>query len=68
MPTRRRRGRETIFEFVSHGNYVAVRAMDTASLTEITLVGDAAETQKRLQELAYQKLQYVLKKKGIIKS
>jgi hypothetical protein len=54
--------RETIFEFTPHGPYVRVTAMDPATLTEVTIVGDAARGREALQETAARKLDYVLAK------
>ncbi len=53
---------ETIFEFHRVGAYVRVTAMDTATLTEITISGPATATQAQLQNLALRKLAYVIKK------
>lgn len=51
-----------IYEFVSHGRFVKVSAVDIATGTETSIVGDAAETQERLEALARQKLQWVMTK------
>ena len=54
--------REIIFEFRSQGRYVRVTAMDPATLTEVTIVGDAACGEDQLRETAARKLDYVLAK------
>ncbi|MBK1668724.1 hypothetical protein CKO28_11860 [Rhodovibrio sodomensis] len=54
--------REIIFEFTPHGRYVRVTAMDPATLTEVTVVGDAARGDDSLRETAARKLDYVLAK------
>lgn len=54
--------RGIIFEFHRVGAYMRVTAMDTATLTEITISGDAKATQAQLQALATRKLAYVMKK------
>jgi hypothetical protein len=59
-------GREVIFEFQSIGQYVKVMAMDTATLTEITIQGPASASEAVLKTNAAKKLEYVLKKKGLI--
>lgn len=56
--------RETIFEFHRVGAYMRVTAMDTATLTEVTISGPATATQEQLQSLAHRKLAYVMKKKA----
>ena len=61
------KGREIIFEFQPMGHVVRVSAMDTASLTEVVIQGPASASQMQLQSIATRKLEYVLKKKGIIK-
>jgi hypothetical protein len=58
--------REIIFEFFPMGNLVKVSAMDTASLTEIIIQGPASAGQEILKRNAMKRLEYVLKKKGII--
>jgi len=54
---------EVLFEFVKQGRYVKVMAVDPKTGTEVAIVGDASATKKRLQNLAIQKLKYVLAKK-----
>lgn len=59
--------REVIIEFRPMGHIVRVSAMDTDSLTEVTLQGPASAGEHILTRNALRKLEYVLKKKGIIK-
>ncbi|HTK83847.1 MAG TPA: hypothetical protein VL625_02070 [Patescibacteria group bacterium] len=59
-------GREVIFEFQSIGQYVKVMAMDTATMTEITIQGPVTASEAVLKSNAAKKLEYVLKKKGLI--
>lgn len=53
-----------IVEFVQQGSYVKVSAVDTYTGIEGVIVGDPAAGKEKLQELAIQKLEYVLAKKG----
>lgn len=59
-------GREIIIEFFPVGNVVKVSAMDVETLTEISIQGPASATQDVLKNNAVKRLQYVLKKKGLI--
>lgn len=59
-------GREVIIEFQSIGNLVRVSAMDTASLTEISIQGPANAGEEMLKRNALKRLEYVLKKKDIV--
>lgn len=58
--------REVIIEYKSVGNYVKVSAMDTASLTEISISGPATASEDTLKRNALKRLEYVLKKNGVI--
>lgn len=58
--------REVIIEFTPVGTLVRVRAMDVASLTEISIQGPQSAGEKILQTNALKRLEYVLKKKGIL--
>lgn len=60
------RNREVIVEFTPVGNIVRVTAMDTASLTEIVISGPKATPQATLKRNAVKRLEYVLRKKGLI--
>ena len=59
-------GREVIFEFFPSGQYVRVSAMDTATLIEITVQAPASASEDVLKHHALRRLEYVLKKKGLI--
>lgn len=54
-----------IFEFLPKGRYVKVSAVDVASGTEASIVGDGSAPQERLEALAMQKLSYVMKKQSV---
>ena len=60
------RGREIIIEFIPVGQYVKVSAMDTQSLTEISIKGPANTPESKLKTNAVKRLEYVLRKKGLI--
>tara|TARA_Y100001960_G_C14245220_1_gene620182 strand:+ start:420 stop:620 length:201 start_codon:yes stop_codon:yes gene_type:complete len=59
-------GREIIFEFHAIGPYVKVSAMDTRSLTEVSIQGPANVGEAILKRNANKRLEYVLRKKGLI--
>lgn len=59
-------GREVILEFFPVGNLVKVTAMDTASLTEVSIQGPASAGQEMLKRNALKRLEYVMKKNGLI--
>ncbi len=54
--------REVLFEMRRIGAYVKVSAIDAATGTEISIVGDAAAGELRLKQTALRKLEYVLNK------
>lgn len=58
--------REVIIEFLPMGAYVKVSAMDTQTLTEISISGPANAGQEILKRNALKRLDYVLRKKGLI--
>lgn len=60
------KGREVIIEFLPLGNVVRVSAMDTQTLTEIAIQGPLSTPQNILKNNALKRLEYVLKKKGLI--
>lgn len=60
------KNREVIIEFVPVGQVVRVSAMDVESLTEAIISGPANTPQNILKNNALRRLEYVLKKKGII--
>lgn len=59
-------GREVIIEFFSVGHFVKVSAMDVQSLVEVTTQGPASSPRSLLKRNAMKRLEYVLKKKGVI--
>ncbi|MGH1403340.1 MAG: DUF6898 family protein [Alphaproteobacteria bacterium] len=60
-------GREIIIEFHAPiGNFVKISAMDTQSLTEVSVQGPANAQQNILKRNALKRLEYVLRKKGVI--
>ena len=59
-------GREIIIEFHPVGNAVKVSAMDIATLTEVSIQGPKTSSKEILQQNALKRLEYVLKKKGLI--
>ena len=59
-------GREVILEYFPVGAYMKVSAMDTQSLTEISIQGPANAPEETLKRNALKRLEYVLKKKGLI--
>ena len=59
-------GREIILEFFPVGSYMKVTAMDVKTLTEVTTQGPASAGEKVLEYNALKRLEYVMKKKGLI--
>lgn len=59
-------GREVIIEFFPVGNVVKVSAMDTKTLTEVSIQGPSSAGEEMLKRNAIKRLEYVLKKKGVI--
>ncbi|MCB9991318.1 MAG: hypothetical protein H6867_08040 [Rhodospirillales bacterium] len=59
-------GREVIIEFAPVGSLVRVSAMDTQTLTEVITQGPASAGEAMLKRNALKRLEYVLKKKGLI--
>lgn len=57
---------QIIIEMVSVGNALKVSAMDPASLTEVSIVGDPRATRDTLERTVVRKLEYVMRKKGLI--
>lgn len=66
MPEDLLSGREVIIEFSPIGHLVRVSAMDTKTLTEVTVSGPASAGEAMLKRNAVKRLEYVLKKKGLI--
>ena len=59
-------GREIIVEFTPIGNFVKVSAMDIKTLTEVSIQGSSTTPQAMLKRNAVKRLEYVLKKKGLL--
>lgn len=59
-------GREIIIEYYPVGNAVRVAAMDTKTLTEISIQGPKDAGEETLKRNALKRLEYVLRKKGHI--
>ncbi len=59
-------GREVIIEFHPVGTIVKISAMDTQTLTEISIQGPATSPKELLKRNALKRLEYVMKKKGLI--
>lgn len=60
------KNRQVIFELYPVGNIVRVSAMDAKSLTEISIQGPASAGETTLKRNALKRLEYVLRKKGLI--
>ena len=58
------RGGEIIVEFFQVGAYVKVSAVDTATYTEVSIVGDPTRGEEALKRAAIRKLEYVMKRDG----
>ena len=54
--------KEVILEFIVHGSYVKVSAVDPISGIEVSIVGDRKAEQSYLESVATKKLAMVLKK------
>lgn len=59
-------GREVIIEFFPLGTLMKVTAMDVQSLTEISIQGPLNAGQEILKRNALKRLEYVMKKNGLI--
>ena len=55
--------REVIFEFLRIGAAVKVTAVDAATGTEVSIIGDPNAGQEALRRVARQKLDYVMSRK-----
>ncbi len=60
------KGREIYIEMNRIGHIVKVSAMDTQSMTEAVTQGPASAGEKALKEAAIKKLEFVMRKKGLI--
>lgn len=58
--------REVIIEMRPFGTLVRISAMDTKTMTEITLSGPKTTPESILKRNALKRLEYVMKKKGLI--
>ena len=54
---------EVLFEFVVHGRFVKVMAVDPITGTEVAIVGDIRAGKRTLEAVATKKLLFTLKKK-----
>ena len=59
---------EILFEFVVHGNFVKVMAVDPRTGIEVAMVGDARSPKKTLENQATRKLKMAIHKKNIRKN
>jgi hypothetical protein len=57
-------GRDVIFEFYRVGNSVKVSAVDTETLTEVSVVGPATASEATLRNNALRKLEFVLARRA----
>lgn len=65
--TENMKGREILFEYQQIGNIMRVTAMDVATLTEVIVQAPIGGGETVWQRQALARLEYVLKKAGIIK-
>jgi hypothetical protein len=49
-------GRDIYFEFIAIGNSVKVTVIDSATATEVSVVGPATASKQALEQVALQKL------------
>ena len=56
---------EVLFEFVVHGNFVKVMAVDPDTGIEVSIVGDRRTSKEILENLATKKLVLAIKRKKI---
>jgi hypothetical protein len=59
-------GREIIIEFHQIGQFTKVSAVDVETMTEISIQGPSNAGDEMLKRNAIKRLEYVLKKKGLI--
>lgn len=59
-------GREIILELIPLGTYVRVMAMDVDSATEVFIQGPKNASKSVLENNALKRLEYVLRKRGVI--
>jgi Domain of unknown function (DUF6898) len=53
-----------LIEYIPRGRYIKVSAIDPHTGTEVSIVGDKKASQKELNRIVLQKLDYVLKQRG----
>ena len=58
--------REVYIEFHRIGQFVKVTAMDVESMVEISIQGSVTASEEQLKAAALKRLEYVLKKNGVI--
>ncbi len=58
--------REVIIEMQPYGNLVKVSAFDVQSLTEVSIQAPKGTAQEIMKRNALKRLEYVLRKKGLI--
>jgi hypothetical protein len=58
--------REIIIEFHPIGAFVKVTAMDVKTITEVSIQGPATAPENLLKRNAMKRLEFVMKKKGLI--
>ncbi len=58
--------RQVYFEFFPLGAFMKVTAMDSKTLTEISIQGPINAPEEVLKRNALKRLEYVLRKKGLI--
>ncbi len=59
-------GREVIIELQPVGQFVKASAIDVKTLTEVSIQGPASASEAVLKRNAIKRLEYVLKKKGLL--
>jgi hypothetical protein len=58
--------RQVLFEISPIGNLVRVTAMDVKTMTEIMIQGPKSAPESTLKTNALKRLEYVMKKKGLL--
>ncbi len=59
-------GREVLLEMIPIGSYMRVTAVDVESMTEVSIQGPRSAMEGVLKNNALRRLEYVLRKNGII--
>ncbi len=60
------KNREVIFEITAIGIYAKITAIDVASMTEVSISGPKGTSEAILKQNAMKRLEFVLRKKGLI--